>query len=70
MTKITLTKELGMSSETNPCAAILTDPLVSMGVGGTRLHITGTREELEMVREALDLMCRSTLKRSALMKQE
>ena len=37
----------------NPCKDIKTDKLCTMGVGGTRLHITGTTAEIEMLMTAL-----------------
>ena len=38
----------------NPCKDVKYEPLCTMGVGGTRLHISGTKEEVFMVRNAIE----------------
>jgi len=53
----------------NPCKEIRTDKLCTMGVGGTRLHITGTKAEIEMVSDALAEWYAKIPRRSAFLKE-
>ncbi len=51
----------------NPCEDVDVPKMCAMGVGGTRLHITGTKEEIQYVSRALEFYENHQVRRSAML---